>query len=78
VRLAGFKAQAKIEALADSVFTAWKDDDQIGEWLFPAGAKIAIPELISGAVAKDQFVGVRGPAVPDLQLADITFLITEG
>jgi hypothetical protein len=76
--LNGFQARSKTPALAASVFTAWKDADQIGEWLFEAGSDIAIPTLISGAVAEDQFVGIRGPEVPDLDLADIGFTIREG
>lgn len=74
----GFIARAKVPAFADSLFTAWKDADQIGEWLFEAGSDIAIPTLISGSVDKGQFVGIRGPAVPDLDLSDIGFMITEG
>jgi hypothetical protein len=76
-RLEGFTAVAKGPALDECVFTAWKDDDQIGEWTFGAGSDIAIPNLMSGSVLKGQIVGIRGPLVPDLDLADIGFRIAE-
>jgi hypothetical protein len=75
---AGFVARSKTPAAADCVITAWKDEDQIGEWLFEAGSDIGIPTLISGSVEKEQMVGIRGPLVPDTDLADIGFRITEG
>jgi hypothetical protein len=75
---AGVSAVSKVAATAQTTFTITKDDVLLGYLVFAPGSKIGIATIVSGAVLKGQYVGIRGNAVPDATLADITFLVTEG
>jgi hypothetical protein len=74
----GLSAKAKTPAVIQQTLTVFKDDDLLGYLVFDPGAYEAVSMVVSGVVQRRQFVGVRGPVVPDGSLADIEYLITEG